>query len=64
MTSGDLAIPRDTDYWHGSQRLIDDSHSMLRLLRDRYPDKALFLLGESMGGAVALTALKQEKNDI
>lgn len=50
--------------WHGSQRLIDDSNSMLRLLRDRYPDKALFLLGESMGGAVALTALKQEKNDI
>ena len=51
-------------YWHGSQRLVDDSRTLLRLVREQYPDKALFLLGESMGGAIALTALKQANSDI
>ena len=45
--------------WHGSQRMIDDNRIILRLIRQQHPDKAIFLLGESMGGAVALAALNQ-----
>lgn len=51
-------------YWHGSQRLIDDSRTMLSLIREQYPDKAIFLLGESMGGAVLLATLNQTNSDI
>jgi len=51
-------------YWHGSQRMIDDSRTMLRLLREQFPDKALFLLGESMGGAIVLTTLSYTETDI
>jgi acylglycerol lipase len=46
-------------YWHGSQRMIKDNLDMLHILRQRYPDKPLFLLGESMGGAIALASLNQ-----
>jgi alpha-beta hydrolase superfamily lysophospholipase len=36
---------------------------MLRLLREEFPGKPLFILGESMGGAVALAALSQQNHD-
>lgn len=51
-------------YWHGSQRMIKDSHTIVRLLRDKYPDKPIFLLGESMGGAVVLATLNQMADNI
>lgn len=51
-------------YWHGSQRMIDDSRIMLELLRQQHPAKAIFLLGESMGGAVVLAALNQSGSNI
>ena len=47
-------------YWHGSQRMIDDNQIMLRLLQQKYPEKPVFLLGESMGGAIALSSLHQQ----
>src|SRR5208282_2316330 len=31
--------------------------AMVRLVRERHPDKPIYLLGESMGGAVVMTAL-------
>ena len=40
--------------WHGSQRLSADLVTMTALLRHEYPGIPLYLLGESMGGAVAL----------
>jgi alpha-beta hydrolase superfamily lysophospholipase len=40
-----------------------DLYAMLRLLAARYPGKKLFVLGESMGGAVALTALSHPQID-
>ncbi len=43
--------------WHGSERLIKDSRAMAQLLRKKYPDKPLFLMGESMGGAIVLASL-------
>ena len=51
-------------YWHGSQRMIKDNLDVLHLLRQRYPDKTLILLGESMGGAIALATLGQLNTEI
>jgi len=55
-------------YWHGSQRMVDDNLTLIRLLREKYPEKSLFLLGESMGGAIVLSTLAQlnpeAKNEI
>jgi alpha-beta hydrolase superfamily lysophospholipase len=42
--------------WAGAWRLDDDAAMASRLLRARYPGVPLYLLGESMGGAVAITA--------
>lgn len=44
-------------YWHGAERLARDVELVAGLLRDRYPGLPLHLLGESMGGAVALSGI-------
>lgn len=41
-------------YWPGVETLVSDAREALRLLRARHPGLPVFLLGESMGGAVAL----------
>ncbi|MGE5319730.1 MAG: lysophospholipase [Hyphomicrobiaceae bacterium] len=43
--------------WPGSERLVDDARTVAALLRQRYPGRPLYLLGDSMGGAVALCVL-------
>lgn len=50
--------------WHGSERLGTDLVSMTKLLRDHYGNVPLFLLGESMGGAVILTTLAAKPLDV
>jgi alpha-beta hydrolase superfamily lysophospholipase len=45
-----------TQYWHGSRTLISDLQAMLTLLRQAYPDQPIYIMGESMGGAVTLAA--------
>jgi alpha-beta hydrolase superfamily lysophospholipase len=42
--------------WAGSARLAADAVTALRLLRGMYPGRPIYLLGESMGGAVATLA--------
>jgi alpha-beta hydrolase superfamily lysophospholipase len=42
--------------WAGTTRLADDAVTVALLLRRAHPDLPLYLLGESMGGAVALVA--------
>lgn len=42
--------------WPGSDPLIRDARTAFRLLRKRYPDREIHLLGESMGGAIAVLA--------
>lgn len=42
--------------WPGTDQLVDDARIMIRLLQSRYPDRPIYLLGESMGGAIALLA--------
>ena len=41
-------------YWAGAETMVDDARAALALLRARHPDVPIFLLGESMGGAVVL----------
>ena len=43
--------------WAGSKRLAEDLTLTSRLLRARYPGTPLYLLGESMGGAVVAAAI-------
>lgn len=41
-------------YWPGADALVADAQEALRLVRARHPGLPVFLLGESMGGAVVL----------
>ncbi|MGG5887645.1 alpha/beta fold hydrolase [Falsiroseomonas sp. HC035] len=43
-------------YWPGAETLAADAATAARLLRARHPDLPLFVMGESMGGAVAILA--------
>lgn len=47
----------DRGYWHSETALTGDVATALDLLGQRYPDIPLYLMGVSMGGAVALTSL-------
>ncbi len=42
--------------WPGTETLVADAHAALALVRARHPGVPVFLLGESMGGAVAVVA--------
>lgn len=44
-------------YWAGTATLTDDLRDAVRAVRRRYPKTPLFVLGVSMGGAVAMAAL-------
>lgn len=46
-------------YWHGHQRMVKDVISLTTVLKDTYPKQPLYILGESMGGAVALLAMTE-----
>lgn len=41
-------------FWPGSRALVNDARTMASLLRSQYPGVPLYLLGESMGGAVLI----------
>ena len=43
--------------WHGRDALIRDAQAVMRLMRERHPAQPIFLMGESMGGAVAIAAM-------
>ncbi|MCI5050252.1 MAG: alpha/beta hydrolase [Rickettsiales bacterium] len=45
--------------WPGYDNLIEDVHDVVHAVRRKYPDATLYLLGESMGGAVAINATKE-----
>lgn len=45
--------------WPGSDNLVRDVRWVLALLQQQYPGTPLYLLGESMGGAVAVEACRQ-----
>jgi alpha-beta hydrolase superfamily lysophospholipase len=41
-------------HWPGTQTLVDEARDEVLLLRAQYPHTKLFLMGESMGGAITL----------
>ena len=50
---GDAPFP---GRWHGANALVDDLAEIAILVKNRHPSTPLFLLGESMGGAVIMAA--------
>jgi len=44
-------------YWPGAKALVDDLKTATALVRRRHGGMPLYLLGESMGGAVVMTAM-------
>ncbi len=47
----------DRGRWPGTEALVAALDAAIRSVRERYPTVPLFVLGESMGGAVAMAAL-------
>jgi acylglycerol lipase len=43
--------------WAGIPAYTDDLRGLVRLIKQRYPRQPIYLLGESMGGAVIITAM-------
>lgn len=43
-------------FWSNASTMASDLNAAARLLHDRHPDAPLYVLGESMGGAVAIVA--------
>lgn len=52
-----FGLSEGTGIWAGTASYDEDLERVVRAVRDRYHDIPLFLLGESMGAAVAITAL-------
>lgn len=46
--------------WAGSKAYADDLNTAVELLARRYPKLPVYLLGESMGGAVIITAMSRK----
>lgn len=47
----------DRGYWPGGAALVADTQTLLRLIAARHPGMPLYLMGESMGGALAIVTL-------
>jgi len=55
----------DRGFWSGTGAMTDDLMAFTTLIAQRHPGTPLFLLGESMGGAVVMTtAAKRHLKDI
>lgn len=48
---------RDPGVWAGADTLVSDARTAVALIRARHPGVPLYLMGESMGGAVVLAAM-------
>ncbi len=45
--------------WAGADAYSKDLQVLVHLLKQRYPNQPVYLLGESMGGAIVITAMSQ-----
>jgi len=45
--------------WAGGNAYTDDLLTLVRLIKQRYPHRPVYLLGESMGGAIIINAMSQ-----
>ncbi len=48
--------------WPGTEALTDDAADFMRVLRRRHPGTPLFILGDSMGGAVAIVTAASDRH--
>lgn len=55
-----FGLAPDRGQWAGTQALVDDFLAVVREVRRRHPGLPVFVLGESMGGAVISVALAQQ----
>ncbi len=46
-------------YWHGGDRMIEDAADAVSILAGHYPETPVYLLGHSMGGAIAMATLAE-----
>lgn len=46
--------------WPGQDRLVNDARTASQLLKQRYPDVPLYLMGKSMGGGITILVLTSE----
>ena len=46
--------------WHGFEAMVGDARALVALVRSELPGRPVYLMGESMGGAVALLAMTGE----
>lgn len=46
--------------WHGHEAMVRDLRTILQLAQNRHPDIPLYLLGDSMGGALIMAADRPE----
>lgn len=47
--------------WPGTENLVEDAGEVLALTNARYPNVPVYIMGESMGGAVAVVASRRGK---
>lgn len=45
--------------WAGRETYVDDLISLVKVLKQRYQGRPVYLLGESMGGAIVIATLRQ-----
>jgi len=45
--------------WAGGAAYTQDLQALVRLVKQRYPKRPVYLLGESMGGAIVMTSMSQ-----
>jgi acylglycerol lipase len=57
-----FGLSEGTGIWAGTPSYGTDLEQMVRAVKGRYPGIPIFLLGESMGAAVAITALVKTPN--
>ena len=50
-----------TGYWAGTETYTKDLQSFVRLIKQKFPDVPIYLLGESMGGAVVIAAIRDAR---
>lgn len=48
----------------GYKYLINDSHRLLRIIKSKYPNKPMFILGHDMGSFIAKLCASKYKNDV
>jgi alpha-beta hydrolase superfamily lysophospholipase len=47
--------------WAGRKAYTKDLQALVRLVKQRYPKRPVYLLGESMGGAIVIAAMSQRE---